>query len=101
MRSPRTKTGGRHRSRTSTAFLLTAALGTALLAGAPAALAAEPDTDLTGNGGVLTAQDPETGDESEHKLIDNDVTTKYFTPRSTACGCSTGRRPRPSSTTTP
>ncbi|MDX3319688.1 fibronectin type III domain-containing protein [Streptomyces sp. ME03-5684b] len=85
MRSPRTGTGtgGRHRSRTSTAFLLTAVLGTALLAGAPAALAAEPDTDLTGNGGVLTAQFPESGDESEHRLIDNDVTTKYFTPRPT------------------
>ncbi|GAA2606701.1 MULTISPECIES: fibronectin type III domain-containing protein [Streptomyces] len=79
-----TPTGGRHRARTSTAFLLAAGLGATFLAGGPAAVAAEPDTDLTGNGGVLTAQYPGTGGESEHKLIDNDVTTKYYTPRASA-----------------
>ncbi|MFH8533886.1 fibronectin type III domain-containing protein [Streptomyces tendae] len=82
MRSPHTgiRAGGRHRPPTSTVFLLAVGLGTMLLAGAPAAVAAEPDTDLTDNGGVITAQYAGIGEQNEPKLIDNDATTKYFIP---------------------
>ncbi|MEU7467542.1 discoidin domain-containing protein [Streptomyces sp. NPDC044984] len=44
--------------------------------------APDPGTDITGNGGKITAQYKETGAESESMLIDDDVTTKYFTIRS-------------------
>ncbi|WP_395575074.1 fibronectin type III domain-containing protein [Streptomyces sp. BK79] len=75
-----------------TAALLTGAVGATLLTTTTEVHAAEgtatvttapdPGTDITGNGGKITAQYAETGAESESKLIDDDVTTKYFTIRS-------------------
>lgn len=62
-----------------TAVSVTAAVTAGLLAAAPSASAA-PGADLTDNGGTITAQ-YEGGSAAENysRLIDNDVSTKYFT----------------------
>nr|WSZ97371.1 fibronectin type III domain-containing protein [Streptomyces sp. NBC_00857] len=76
----------RHRPRhtsTWTAVAIAAAVTAGLLAAAPSA-SADPGADLTDNGGTITAQ-YESGSAAENypKLIDNDVSTKYFMPRTT------------------
>ncbi|MGS2589608.1 hypothetical protein [Streptomyces hebeiensis] len=85
--SPARRRTTRPRAALSLSAALSAAVTVAVTAGllgaAPAANAA-PGADLTDNGGTITAQyEGGSADESYSKLIDNDVTTKYFTPRTT------------------